>query len=34
LETLFNPLFPPKKCLILNKFLINVQDFSMRFIES
>ena len=34
LETLFNPLFPPKKCLILNNFLLNVQDSSMRFIES
>jgi hypothetical protein len=28
------PPLPPKKCLILNKFLLNVQDFSMRFIGS
>ncbi len=32
-----NPVQPPlpsKKCLVLNKFLLNVQDCSMRFIES
>ncbi len=34
LETLFNPLSPPKKCLIWNNFLLNFQDCSMRFIES
>jgi hypothetical protein len=34
LETLFSPLSPPKKCLVLNKFLLNAQDCSMRFIKS